>query len=681
MTHFIAPQFDNMPRELRLLPKWVTWSAEGAPGEKPRKVPYAPDRPNTRASSTDYTTWGTFTQAEASYLEGDRTGVGIVLDGDSLVGVDIDHCVLDGTPDPAAIALLEKLGAGYIELSPSGTGLRAFGYADGLATGCKGKLNGLDVELYSTGRYLTLTGQTIKAGPIAPLGGFGELAEAIRADRKVNPATGKMEQTAPDEHHAELVRRVLSGDVFHDSLRDLAASLVSTGMHAGAVVNHLRGLMDASDAPRDDRWAARRGQIPALVDSAAVKFAPVHMDFTGMVESAKAANEQRYKLLNGSDLAALPDLQWRVRGVLPTLGLAAIYGPSGSGKSFLAFDLACAIAEGARWFGCRTEAAPVVYACLEGEAGLKLRAKAWETQYGRPLPDNMRLMVQGFKLTTPQDVADLAAVVPPGAVLFLDTLNRATPTSDENSSKDMGEILEASKLLQGHTQGLVVPVHHTGKDTTRGLRGHSSLFAAMDAAVEVSRAEGSERRGWKVAKSKDGADGIEHQFSLAVVPMGEDEHGDPIDSCVVQRESSASKQPKALSKSQAAAMTSYNDAAKLYGLLDGEGKYAGLHVDAWRPEFYRTHTADTAEAKQKAFQRVRRELVDLGQLKVSEDVYRACGLVAPLMETVISEALTAAKVAMEGAETQADIPDTSGHCPDLSAAKTHKQADGQDNTL
>ena len=74
-------------------------------------------------------------------------------------------------------------------------------------------------------------------------------------------------------------------------------------------------------------------------------------------------------------------------------------------------------------------------------------------------------------------------MVPPGAVVFLDTLNRAAPTADENSSKDMGEILSAAKLLQSLINGLVVLVHHTGKDATKGLRGHSSLFAALDAAV------------------------------------------------------------------------------------------------------------------------------------------------------------------------------------------------------
>jgi putative DNA primase/helicase len=240
---------------------------------------------------------------------------------------------------------------------------------------------------------------------------------------------------------------------------------------------------------------------------------------------------QRYRLLGADDLAALPHLPWCVRGVLPREGLASVYGPSGSGKTFLTWDLAAAIAEGSPWFGCRTEAAPVVYVALEGEAGMKMRAKAWVMHRGRPLPQSLRLVLQPFKLTEPQDVADLAASVPPGAVVFLDTLNRAAPTSDENSSRDMGEILEAAKRLQSLTQGLIVLVHHTGKDAAKGMRGHSSLFAAIDAGIEVSR--GGERREWRLAKSKDGADGNAHSFRLQQEVLGTDADGEAISSCVV----------------------------------------------------------------------------------------------------------------------------------------------------
>ncbi len=622
---FVAPNFDSVPIELRRLPRWVTWRAESEAGKsKPRKTPYRADLPHARASSTDPETWGTFEQAEAAYLDGDRTGIGFVLDGTGdLAGVDIDACrdADTGTVDPAALALLDGMGAAYIEVSPSGTGLRAFGYAPPLDTGCAGTLDGLKLELYSKGRYLTLTGQPIKAGPLVPLRGFVDLAERIRAGRKVNTETGEIVDSAPDEHHAELVRRVLSGEMYHDSLRDLAASLVATGMEAGAAVNHLRGLMDASTAPHDDRWRARRLQIPALVSSAAAKYAPVAVvDFIAMLESSKASNEPRYRLLSAADLRELPPLAWCVRGVLPAVGLAALFGPSASGKSFLGFDLAAAIAGGWRWFDHRVTPAPVVYAALEGEAGFKLRAQAWETHHGQNLPDGLRLMLQPFKLTEPQDVADLAAVVPAGAVVFIDTLNRAAPTADENSSRDMGEILEAAKRLQAATGGLVVLVHHSGKDASKGLRGHSSLFAAMDAAVEVSR--DGDRRVWTVSKSKDGQDGDAQPFGLEVLALGTNEHGDAITSCVVTAsESSASRAPR-LTPAQCMARDSLVTACEQSGELTAVGTLRGVHVEDWRELFYARSTADTQDTKKRAFHRARADLCGFGQAAVEADFYR-----------------------------------------------------------
>lgn len=642
---FLTPNFDNIPPELRAIDRWVIWKAEGQPGEKPRKVPYSPGRVNSRASSTDPATWGTFQQAAERYLEGGITGIGFVLDGSGIVGVDIDHCVTNGVIEPAALALSEQMKAGYIEISPSGTGLRAFGYAENLQTGAKGKFRGLDVELYSTGRYLTVTGQCIKSEPIGPLNGFAELAERVRADRVVNPHTGEASIAAPDEWHANLVQRILSGDVFHDSLRDLAASLVSTGMHAGAVVNHLRGLMDASHAPHDDRWKARRAKIPTLVSSASAKYG-LPVDFSALLESRAtksptigeaAEPEPRFKLLTADDMRRLPPLSWRVRGVLPTAGLVALYGPSGCGKSFLALDLAIAIAEGRWWFGCRVQPTRVLYICLEGEAGFSLRAQAWEVRNGRKVPDGVRMMIQPFNLTDLSSVHELAALIPPNTVVFIDTLNRAAPTADENSSKDMGEILQAAKLLQSLIQGLVVLVHHTGKDSTRGLRGHSSFFAACDAVVEVSR--GDDYREWRVAKSKDGADGGSNSFDLEVIDLGADEFGDAITSCVVVQDHDSEPREKPLTEHQTDGLSTFHSAAALVGVLTSAGEFDGLHVEQWRDAFYVKCTADTNNAKRVAFQRVRKDLVKLGRLTVNNDIYRLAGAPSGLQNKTIADAI------------------------------------------
>ncbi len=249
-----------------------------------------------------------------------------------------------------------------------------------------------------------------------------------------------------------------------------------------------------------------------------------------------------YDLKTSADVLALPRQGFLIRGVLPERGTVAMFGPSGSGKSFLALNLCVAVAEGERWFGYRVTPAFVLYVCLEGESGLRPRVQSWETDNGRTMPNNLRFLLGGFRLTSAKDIKDLVLAIqahaPAGRCLVvIDTLNRAAPTADENSSTDMGEILEALKRIQEAINGVVMVVHHTGKDATRGMRGHSSLLAALDAVIEVTR--DGDRRQWSLAKSKDGADGEGKVFRLTTVDLGADEEGDRITSCVVTSDTAA----------------------------------------------------------------------------------------------------------------------------------------------
>lgn len=249
----------------------------------------------------------------------------------------------------------------------------------------------------------------------------------------------------------------------------------------------------------------------------------------------------RFRLMTAEALAALPPVRWRVRGVLPAEGLAAVYGPPGSGKSFLVLDLLGAVAEGRDWFDHRTFPAPVVYIALEGEGGIAQRVQAYRSRNGQA-PAGMRFIAQRFALLEAGDVAELAEAIRSaggaGGIVAIDTLNRASPGADENDSRDMGRIIEGAKLLQAALGGLVLLVHHSGKDAAKGLRGHSSLLAALDAAVEVAR--DGDRREWRTSKSKDGADGEPHPFRLEVVNLGEDDQGDAVTSCVVALDASDS---------------------------------------------------------------------------------------------------------------------------------------------
>jgi hypothetical protein len=178
----------------------------------------------------------------------------------------------------------------------------------------------------------------------------------------------------------------------------------------------------------------------------------------------------------------------------------------------------------------------VLYLCLEGQGGLAQRVQAYREHYGQDAGARIRFITAPFSLLYHDDLSALIDTVKDAGirsgVIMIDTLSAASPGADENSSVDMGRILEALKRIRDECEGLVILVHHSGKDSTKGLRGHSSLLAALDAVIEVRRED--DRRSWRLIKSKDGIDGEEYPFRLSVMELGTDEDGDAITSCVIE---------------------------------------------------------------------------------------------------------------------------------------------------
>ena len=252
------------------------------------------------------------------------------------------------------------------------------------------------------------------------------------------------------------------------------------------------------------------------------------------------APDKRYELRTADDLALQPPALYRVKNIFFRDAIAAIFGQSGGGKSFAAIDLAFSISDGNDWFGYRVEPCDVLYIALEGQAGLAQRVKAVREKRGAEAGKRVKFMTSPFSLMFSDDIAALIATVKDAGirngVIMLDTLNAAIPGADENASADMGRAIAATKRIREECGGLVILIHHSGKDATKGLRGHSSLHAALDTVIEVTR--DGDRRCWKLAKAKDGRDGVEHQFRLDVLEVGLDEDGDPITSCVVVPEES-----------------------------------------------------------------------------------------------------------------------------------------------
>lgn len=246
-------------------------------------------------------------------------------------------------------------------------------------------------------------------------------------------------------------------------------------------------------------------------------------------------SQGRFNILSADDICNAPPLEWLIKGIVPKQGTAVVFGASGSGKSFFVLDACCAIAgDYSLFYGYRVKHAPVVYVSLEGQAGLGNRLSAWKAHHGKQIPSALKFIIEPFNLLT-DDVPALADSVMragggKGTLIVIDTLNRAASGANENDSRDMGLIISATSELQRLTGGLVCLVHHAGKNLAAGMRGHSSLHGALDAAIEVSR--DGDRRKWIIAKAKDGADGVAHPFKLEILQIGIDADEDLITSCV-----------------------------------------------------------------------------------------------------------------------------------------------------
>ncbi len=244
-----------------------------------------------------------------------------------------------------------------------------------------------------------------------------------------------------------------------------------------------------------------------------------------------------FTIYSASEFKKMPEMTWLIDDVLPSKGLASVYGPSGVGKSFFCLDMAASVATGQPWFSHAVKQSRVAYLPLEGRGGFPKRLKAWEAARNESLPERLTIVreLDGFDLGNCNDAGSLAdAIIKTGGagLIIIDTLNKSSPGADENSSTDMGRIIRGATILQEKTGGAVLLIHHPGKNDSRGMRGHSSLYAAMDAVIEL-REDGINTR-WTLVKSKDGENGVSHAFRLEPIEIGDGKSGKSLKSCVIQ---------------------------------------------------------------------------------------------------------------------------------------------------
>ncbi|WP_367872338.1 helicase RepA family protein [Luteolibacter sp. Populi] len=231
-----------------------------------------------------------------------------------------------------------------------------------------------------------------------------------------------------------------------------------------------------------------------------------------------------------------------VEGLLTEGGSSVVYGPSNCGKSFFVMDLAASVATGQKFRGeLETDQGAVLYVALEGSIGVINRIAALKSAGKLSEEAPLFLCFAPVSLMEAGHAERLAATVRTKAeesgcvprLLVIDTLARAMPGGDENAAKDMTLAIAVADAVRAACGAHVMLIHHTGKDMTKGARGHSSLRAAMDSEIEVTRTAGMESQAL-VTKQRDlPMSGEPMRFRLEQVELGTNRRGKPITSCVV----------------------------------------------------------------------------------------------------------------------------------------------------
>ena len=323
-------------------------------------------------------------------------------------------------------------------------------------------------------------------------------------------------------------------------------------------------------------------------------------------------------------------VEWIIQNVLPVKGFSALFGPPGSYKSFHALDMAEAIATGRPWMGneiCNPGA--VLYICGEGMGGIGARIRACkinhQTKPGaeiyviryqlnlRSSPDDFNLLMESINELIERTGIELRLVQ-------IDTLARAFGGGQENDAADMGAFIHNCGRIQRKLNCALMVLHHSGKDATKGLRGHSSLLGAVDSQLEIVKLEQTERKEGvagtgiiTISKQKDGQDNLKFGFEMVQVninqgqdnALGLDENVSlAVRECQEMIDEQHKPKPVPPSRSgaggtQKIVLDALHKAISDHGemrLIDGKRNKA-VHVEQWQQAFEAAQTDKTGVKK------------------------------------------------------------------------------------
>ena len=362
-------------------------------------------------------------------------------------------------------------------------------------------------------------------------------------------------------------------------------------------------------------WLFKGGTLKDLMD--AVKDTPALNSAPDEPDAAEEALEadieddgalKPYSLMRQTDVWSMAPVEFLVDGLIPERSFAMIYGQPGSGKSFLAIDMALSVAHGVDWQGKKVKQGPVLYIAGEGMGGFSKRWKAWSKHHGLENEPDMYLLPVAVNMMDEQDVARLVLTVEEmgreWALVIIDTVARAIAGADENAAQSIGMFVQSCDRVREAAGGTMLAVHHSGKDSSRGARGSNALLGALDTSVVVGKLDDVVTI--KVEKQKDAEPIDEMSFNMVSVSVGVTDT-----SIVLERTDAPAARPKRkkpLAASHQRALTALQNLCAERGVR--------VPVSSW----HEVHIRDCPDTSASTRATARDALVDNGYVIIADGV-------------------------------------------------------------
>jgi hypothetical protein len=390
-------------------PQWCIWRWTQRPDGSWQKPPFQALQPDRHASTNDPNTWADYTTALAAVQAGHADGISYILTKDDPFGaIDLDHC-RDKlcSIDVWAQNFMQAAINTYQEVTPSGEGVRIWGFADGEPLNRKFTLKidnkPIAAELFRrTNKALTITGYRLNT--VQQLTNidnvfdwaivWGERRKAAAAEQA--PISGNGFDSSGCKYSIDQIEQIVRegppaganrSDVFHA----IVGHYVGCGWQVDRILEHLQQHPDGigsryiaeerlereiarsakkyskAELPQFNSWGAK---APPEPEQEAPQQSPPdeadpeldddldndeldndELDDEDLDEEAPEHDPNLPRLHTHGSPDDRPLKAWLIKHLIPQIGHGLMSGQWGAGKTFAFFDLAASLTTGQPWLG------------------------------------------------------------------------------------------------------------------------------------------------------------------------------------------------------------------------------------------------------------------------------------------------------------------------------------------